>query len=52
VPAREPVEGAVEWLREWAEENHLHLGPETNMPQWDGTRPDYEMAVSALLEAG
>ena len=52
VPPREPVEGAVEWLREWAEDNDLHLGPETNMPRWDGTRPDYEMAVSALLEAG
>jgi len=51
VPPREPIGVAVEWLREWAEANGLDLGPETNMPQWDGTRPDYEMAVSALLEA-
>jgi len=42
----------VAWLHDWAEENDLHLGPETNMPQWDGTRPDYELAVSLLLEAG
>jgi hypothetical protein len=52
VPPREPIDSAVAWLRDWAEENDLHLGPDTNMPQWDGTRPDYELAVSGLLEAG
>jgi hypothetical protein len=52
VPPREQVDDAVAWLRDWAEEKDLHLGPETNMPRWDGTRPDYELAVSALLEAG
>ena len=51
VPPREQVDGAVAWLRDWAQENDLHLGTETNMPQWDGTRPDYELAVSLLLEA-
>jgi hypothetical protein len=51
VPAREHIGGAVAWLRNWAEENELYLGPETNMPQWDGKRPDYELAVSGLLEA-
>ena len=52
VPPREPIGNAVGWLRTWAEENDLHLGPETNLPQWDGTRPDYALAVSLLLEAG
>jgi hypothetical protein len=42
----------VAWLRNWAEESDLHLGPETNMPRWDGTSPDYELAVSELLAAG
>jgi len=51
VPPGEPVGDAVGWLRAWAEENGLRLGPETNMPQWDGTRPDYGLAVSLLLEA-
>jgi len=52
VPPREHVVGAVAWLRNWAEENDLHLGPETNMPRWDGESPDYELAVSELLAAG
>ena len=51
VPPRERVGDAVAWLRSWAEEKELHLGPETNMPRWDGTRPDYQLAVSVLLEA-
>jgi hypothetical protein len=51
VPPREHVVGAVAWMRNWAEENDLHLGPETNMPRWDGTSPDYELAVSGLLAA-
>jgi len=52
VPPREPIGSAVEWLRDWAEEHELHLGPETNMPQWGGETPDYDLAVSGLLEAG
>ena len=52
VPPREHLVGAVAWLRDWADENDLHLGPETNMPQWGGESPDYELAVSVLLEAG
>jgi hypothetical protein len=42
----------VAWLRNWAEKNDLYLGPETNMPRWEGESPDYELAVSELLEAG
>ena len=51
VPPPEPVGNAVGWLRDWAEEKELRLTPETNMPRWDGTRPDYALAVSVLLEA-
>jgi hypothetical protein len=40
------------WLRNGAEENDLHLGPETNMPRWEGESPDYGLAVIGLLEAG
>jgi hypothetical protein len=52
VPPREPIGNAVAWLRNWAEENDLHLGPETNMPRWEGESPDYGLAVIGLLEAG
>ena len=52
VHPREPIGNAVAWLRNWAEENDLHLGPEANMPRWDGTSPDYELAVSGLLSGG
>jgi len=51
VPPREPVANPVGWLRHWAESEELHLGPETNLPQWEGEKPDYELAVSLLLEA-
>ena len=50
-PPREPVDDALVWMREWADERGLDLGPDVNMPQWDGTKPDYDLAVSGLLEA-
>jgi hypothetical protein len=51
--AREASEDAVVWVREWAEERGLDIGAETNVPLWDGTRPDYDWAVAALVsEAG
>jgi len=37
------------WLQEWADEHRLDLGPDANEPLWDGTRPDYDLAVGALL---
>jgi hypothetical protein len=49
VPAREASEDAVVWVREWAEERGLDIGAETNLPLWDGTRPDYDWAVAALV---
>jgi hypothetical protein len=42
VPAREPSEDTVVWVREWAEERGLDIGAGTNVPLWDGTRPDYD----------
>ncbi|HUJ74171.1 MAG TPA: hypothetical protein VL359_04900 [bacterium] len=41
-----------DWLREWAVERDLDLGPEVNMPQWDGKNPNYNWAVESLLAAG
>ena len=52
LPPREQVGDAVQWLREWAEERELEIGPETNRPQWGGERPDYDLAVSGLLDRG
>jgi hypothetical protein len=37
------------FLREWAEERGLDLGGDANLPLWDGTRPDYDWAVGAML---
>ena len=53
VPASEASDDAVVWVREWAEERSLDIGAETNVPLWDGTRPDYDWAVGMLVgEAG
>ena len=51
-PPREPVDEGPEWLRTWVAQRSLDIGPETNMPQWDGKHPDYDSAVGVLLEAG
>jgi hypothetical protein len=51
-PAREVVEDGLVRLREWAVEHGLNLGPDSNLPQWDGSRPDYDWAVSAMLANG
>ena len=48
-PPRERVENAPAWLREWVEENDLDIDSDTNYPEWDGSKPDYELAVSCLL---
>ena len=51
-PPRERVENIVTWLDEWAGAHGVAPGPETNMPRWDGSTPDYNSAVCALLEMG
>jgi hypothetical protein len=51
-PPREPVNDTLDWLREWADQRNLNLGPDLNMPQWDGKSPNYGGAVEWLLAAG
>ena len=51
-PPRQMVEAALESLHEWATDRGLDLGRDSNLPLWDGTRPDYDWAVGALLRAG
>lgn len=48
-PHPAPVGDALTWLRKWADERDMDLGPDANMPLWDGTRPDYDLAVAGLL---
>jgi hypothetical protein len=51
LPGREPVENAVEWLHARAAANDLEIGPDTNLPWWDGVVPDYDWAIGALVGA-
>ena len=51
-PPQQVVENVLESLHEWATERGLDLGADSNLPLWDGTRPDYDWAVGALLRAG
>jgi hypothetical protein len=51
-PSREWVDDILARLSEWADDHGLDLGPDVNQPLWDGTRPDYDLAVSGLLAAG
>jgi hypothetical protein len=50
-PLPEPVDDGVAWMRGWADERELDLGPEVNFPEWDGVKPDYKLAVEGLLAA-
>jgi hypothetical protein len=53
LPAQEASDDALVFLHAWAEDRGLDLGADTNLPLWDGTRPDYDWAVAALVsEAG
>jgi hypothetical protein len=47
--ANEAIKDSLEFLHEWAEGQGLDLGADANMPLWDGTRPDYDWAVGAML---
>jgi hypothetical protein len=46
---RELVDDTLDWLHAWADGRNLELGPEVNMPQWDGKPTDYANAVECLL---
>jgi hypothetical protein len=51
-PPRELVNDMPDWLREWGDERNMYLGPDVNMPQWDGKTPDHDGAVGWLLAVG
>ena len=51
-PPRERVGDILTWLGEWTDAHGVAVGPDTNMPRWDGHTPDYNCAVGSLLEAG
>jgi hypothetical protein len=51
-PPREHVVNTLVWLREWAVDRGLDLGPDANQPLWDGSRMDYDYAVRGLFAAG
>jgi len=51
VPPRESVGDIPIWLEERAAAHGVEAGSDTNMPRWDGTAPDYVMAVDALVAA-
>jgi hypothetical protein len=51
-PPQHVAEDVLESLHDWAADRGLDLGPDSNLPLWDGTRPDYDWAVGALLRAG
>ena len=40
------------WMHAWAAEHDLDLGPEVNEPEWDGSKPDYDIAIGGLLQEG
>jgi len=48
-PTRGSLDDTLTWLHEWAKDRGLDLGPDANMPLWDGTRADYDSAVLAML---
>jgi hypothetical protein len=50
-PPRQGVERPLDWLRDWARDGGLDLGPWVNMPRGDGKKPDYDLAVCGLLDA-
>jgi hypothetical protein len=49
-PSRATVEAAAQSLQEWATERDIEITPATNLPWWDGAVPDYDWAVSSLLD--
>jgi hypothetical protein len=51
-PTHEVAGDSLTWLQEWAVGRGLDLGPDANLPLWDGTRPDYDLSVAGLLAGG
>jgi hypothetical protein len=49
VPPPVADDDALAALEAWAAERNLRTTPDTNRPWWDGDTPDYDWAVSSLL---
>jgi hypothetical protein len=49
VPTAESIESSQADLQNWAAEHGLEIGPDTNLPWWDGAAPDYDWIISALF---
>jgi hypothetical protein len=49
VPSPQRVEEAQADLQAWAAEHEIEIGPDTNLPWWDGAAPDYDWIMSALF---
>ncbi len=49
VPPPVTDDDALAALEAWAAERDLRTTPDTNRPWWDGDTPDYDWAVSSLL---
>jgi hypothetical protein len=48
-PHTEVAGDTLTWLRKWADERGVDLGPDANYPQWDGSPMDYDLTVSGLM---
>ena len=42
-------EDSMAALKAWAREREIEIGPDTNLPWWDGAMPDYDLAISSLM---
>jgi hypothetical protein len=49
VPPAQLVESTQADLRAWAAEHDLEIGPDTNLPWWDGATPDYDQINRSLF---
>jgi hypothetical protein len=49
VPPAQIVEDTQADLRAWAAEHEIEIGPDTNLPWWDGAAPDYDWIISSLV---
>jgi hypothetical protein len=52
VPTAVAIENATTALQAWASERGLEIGPDTALPWWDGSVPDYDWTISSLLADG
>jgi hypothetical protein len=51
VPAAEIVADAVDGLHEAAAARGIDIGPDTNLPWWDGAQPDFTWATEIVHAA-